>query len=254
MKLKREQQVKRCAIIIGNDRWGGDFLPGVAHDIDAIKAFLRSPYGGAWNNNEIFEVVKPINKSTFILLMTKTAEEHEYVFIYFGGHGELSGLGVPTFVLPGGECITLDEIKQGCINKPTFMISDSCQGIPHYKDGGVLTEGLKMFSVTDPVLEFRSRRMFDKELQLLPTMFTYASAVSPGQFASEGDNGGLYTQNLINACKNIIDNKQEENGVYGICYPHSMAALAVRTNSSNRQRPCISGYNRTYQPPFLVKL
>ena len=254
MEIKREHPVKRCAIIIANDRWGGDLLPGVAHDIDAIKSFLLSPAGGAWIPESIFDIVKPIGRNTFLQLLEKAVEEgYEYFFIYFGGHGELSKAFIPSFVLPGGEEVDLNSIKSVLSSKPALMISDSCQGIPEYGQGGTLNESQRMFSSGKVTENFRAARLFDRELRKLPPMFTYASAVSAGQFAGDTDAGGLYTQNLLQAC-NRIRKEEDKNQVVGICYPHMLASEAVLRQSGGKQKPGISGYNRSFQPPFLVIL
>lgn len=254
MMIKREIPVKRIAILIGNDRWGGDLLPGVKHDMDAMKTFLLSPAGGAWHPTQIFEVVSQISKQSLVNCLYKAIEEgYEYFFIYFGGHGELSRFNVPLFVLPGGDSIGLNEIQSLLSTKPVLMISDSCQGIPEYGDGGVLNESQRLFSTGDVIENFKAQRAFDKELRKLPTMFTYASAVSFGQFANDTDAGGLYTQSLLGACADIIKSNSE-TGVYGICYPHTIATQHVISRSNGKQRPSIRGYSRTYQPPFLVKL
>lgn len=254
MMIKRDIPVKRIAILIGNDKWGGDLLPGVRHDLEAMKIFLQSPAGGAWHPSQIFDINTQISKQSFISCLYKAIEEgYDYFFIYFGGHGELSKTNVPLFVLPGGDSIELDEIHAILSTKPVLMISDSCQGILQYEDGGVLNESQRLFSIGDVIENFKAQRAFDKELRKLPAMFTYASAVSFGQFASDTDAGGLYTQSLLDACAHIIKSNCE-SGVYGICYPHTMAAQEVTSRSSGKQRPSIRGYNRTYQPPFLVKL
>lgn len=253
MVFKSITPVKRCAILIGNDRWGGDYLGGVSKDMDNMKQFLLSPYGGAWSNTEIFDFVKPISHDSILQIINKATREYEYLFIYFSGHGELSRYGDPLFVLPGGEEISLSEIKQQSLSRPVLMISDSCQGIPNYADGGILTESRKLFSSTNAVKEFKARRDFDKCLRDLPPMFTYATAVSPGQYASDSSNGGLYSYKLLEVCREIIEGK-EQTGVYGICYPHSLASRMVNLRSKGTQVPYICGYNRTYQPPFLVKL
>ncbi len=254
MEIKREHPVKRCAIIIGNDRWGGDLLPGVAHDVDAIKSFLLSPAGGAWIPESIFDIVKPIGRDTFLQLLAKAVMEgYEYFFIYFGGHGELSKTFIPSFVLPGGEEVDLDSIKTVLSSRPVLMISDSCQGIPEYGEGGALNESQRLFSSGEVAENFRASRLFDRELRKLPPMFTYASAVSVGQFAGDTDAGGLYTQKLLQVCSRILK-EEGKNQVVGICYPHMLARESVLRQSGGKQKPSISGYNRSFQPPFLVVL
>lgn len=254
MAPRREKPIKRLAILIGNDKWGGDLLPGVTHDMDAMSSFLQSPAGGAWNPNQMFIIVRPIGRDSFLNLLRKAVEEgYEYFFIYFGGHGELSRAGFPLMVLPGGEEIGIPAIRQILISKPVLMITDSCQGIPEYSQGGTLRESRKMFSSGDAVWEFKAARLFDDALRRLPPMFTHASAVSYGQEAKDSDSGGLYTQSLMLACENILDSDNPP-GVYGICGPHMIATRLVLSRSHGKQKPAISGYSRSFQPPFLVKL
>lgn len=245
---------KRCAILIGNDRWGGISLPGVSKDIKALKQFLLSPYGGSWHPSEILEIYSPNSRQYFIKLLKGISEVYDYIFIYFAGHGQLSTYLDPIFIFPGKTEIALADIKSAFENKPVLMISDSCQGLPEYRQGGILKEELEFISPIDPVKEFKARRRFDKALVSLSPMFVYASAVSPGQSAKEGAIGGCYTQHLIDACQFIIDDTSKQPGVYDISYPHSIASLAVETITSREQRPSISGIHNSLQPPFLIKL
>lgn len=204
------------------------------------------------NNRRITNNTAALYFRTFITI--KAIEEgYNYFFIYFGGHGELSRTNVPLFVLPGGDSIGLNEVQAILSTKPVLMISDSCQGIPEYGYGGVLNESQRLFSTRGVVENFRAQKAFDNELRKFPPMLTYASAVSFDQFANDTDAGGLYTQSLLDACADIIKNNSE-TGVYGICYPHTIATQQVISRSNGGQRPSIRGYNRDYQPPFLVKL
>lgn len=252
MEIRRP--AKRLGLLIGNDRWAGDFCPGVSVDIANMNEFLQSAAGGAWEENELKVINNHIDKEELIhILIESILEGVEYFFIYFGGHGELRRIDNPLFVLPGCDEITLNELKSLLEGQRVLMISDSCQGIPEYGQGGELNESQRIFSSGNGMQKFKSRCAFDRAIRNLPPMFTYASAVSPGQSANDTDEGGLYTKNLLTACKNLLAS-DDQQGVIGICLPHSIAALAVRTLTGNEQRPSIRGYTRSYQPPFLVKL
>lgn len=255
---RSDRHVMRRAILIGNDRWGGDRLPGVPRDMEAMQSFLLSPAGGAWRSDSIIRIDTPFSKNALIQNLNQDLRYGvEYFFIYFSGHGELSRQGAPKFVLPGGDEIELNEIKAVLATKPVLMIADSCQGVPEYGAGGILTESRRMFSTGTTYEVLEARRMFDSALRRLPPMFTFASAVSPGEYANDSDLGGLYTYNLLQACRQTLKTEPGPQ-VIGICYPHMLAARAVEAATANNQDgpqlPSITGYNRTFQPPFLVKL
>lgn len=254
MNLKRLSPVRRSALLIGNSKWGGNYLSGVSVDIDNMRQFLLSPYGGAWNDSEISVCDEPIGSEVFLNELAKEVAESQYMFIYFSGHGELASADDPTYVLPGGEEIRYSDVRRECSGIPALFISDSCQGRPTYRDNEMLAESRKQFSITDSSLHIKARREFDEWLREMPAMITYASSVSPWECAADSSNGGLYSYELLKACRAIIASDDEESGVYGICYPHMMARRAVVAVSGGEQTPTISGYNRSYQPPFVVKI
>ena len=245
----------RHAIIIGNDRWGGGrFLPGVAIDLEAIQNFLLSLYGGAWMPTEMTVIMQPISRDHFFSSLRHAVENGvDYFFIYFGGHGSLNRYGSPEFVLPGGDRISLDEIKDELREKAVLMISDSCQGNPDYRQNPILNEDLRRHPVYDPDLMQRARILFNEVLENLPRLFVYASAVCPGQSAEEDANGGTYTQNLLNGCQFMVGSQTYGNGVYDIGIPHQLASLAVETYTGHRQRPVLYQADNALQPPFLIK-
>lgn len=78
----------------------------------------------------------------------------------------------------GGERNFLPGVSKDLSSYVEFFVSDY----------GILTESRKLFSSTNAVYEFKARRDFDKCLRDLPPMFTYATAVSPGQYASDSSN------------------------------------------------------------------
>ena len=86
-------------------------------------------------------------------------------------------------------------------------------------------------------------------------MFVTASSVSPGEEAAENSKfGGYYIYSLLHAAKDIVQNQEYQNGIYGIGYIHSLAAEQVKRLSTGKQTPYIEGYTRSSQPPFIVKL
>lgn len=86
-------------------------------------------------------------------------------------------------------------------------------------------------------------------------MFVTATSTSVGEEANDDPRrGGLYTQSLLSTCKELLEDPNEENGIYGIGYIHYLASQKVENISDDKQHPELYGYTRSHQPPFLVKL
>lgn len=247
--------VKRSAFLIGNSRWGGQALSGVEADLQSVGRFLVSPNGGAWKEHEIQTVDSPLSKAELLeMIRDRLPNDKGYFFIYLSGHGGLLEDLAPAFILPGGEEIRIDEFKSVLEGVPALLIADCCQGWPE-SGASNLNESLKTFSaVADSASISRSRGLFDEWISRLPARFTFASAVSPGQFADESSMGGVYTRALLEACREILSDNGENEEIYGIGYPQMLAQKKVMKETNNAQTPFISGYSRTFQPPFLVKL
>lgn len=154
-----------------------------------------------------------------------------------------------------GEWFTHSWLEQQVSGVPTLFLTDSCQGIEKMNEGGTFRQ--KIFSSTVD-LSRRSlyREKYDSVLRNLPQdMFVVGSSVSPGEYAGENPNeGGYYLISLISEAKKINLDLSSQSGIYGIGYIHVLATNKVKAISKGRQTPYLIGYNRSFQPPFMVKL
>lgn len=247
--------VKRKALIIHNSGDASNFLKGVSVDIANIRRFLLSDYGGAWEDNEI--TVAPDNCTA------KWLEDYfinagvvNYYLIFYTGHGSYNEEKGPIYWLNHNEGIynawLQDRIDE---NTTTMLISDSCQVIEKLGKGGIL-ESRTFSSVDLETDRAKCRELYNDALRKLPKgMFVTASSVSPGEEAEENSKfGGYYIHSLLQTAKDIVQNQEYSNGIYGIGYIHSLAAGQVTQLSAGNQTPYIEGYTRSSQPPFIVKL
>ncbi len=144
------------------------------------------------------------------------------------------------------------------------MIADSCQGFINLsEDRGILGKVLarKLFSSRRDEL----RTLYNNGIKSVPTKsFTFASAVSIGEFANDSSKGGLYSYNLLDISNSIISSPTSSDRVCRIDAIHRMVRPNVERESGGKQHPKLtmtlaSGitydsekYSLTY-PPFLVK-
>lgn len=248
-------KINRQALIIHNAGDTKDKLNGVAIDIENIKRFLTSNYGGAWADDEIVVAPDGCSLEYLKIFFLRKSRFVNYYMIFFVGHGCYDMAKGPVYGLPNGWGISREWLKQQTYGKPTLLITDSCQCIERLKEGGKLRESKTFSWVSDSVERQKYRKAYDEILSGLPrSMFVTASSVSPGEEAGENDAiGGYYIHSLIDAAKGIIDSRESQLGVYGIGYIHFLASAKVRHLSQEKQTPLLEGYTRSHQPPFMVK-
>ena len=259
MILKRNnQKIRRRALIIQNPGKPPrePYAGGVLVDARAIKAFLKSNEGGAWEEEEIEVLDIDTNIQEIQDYFAVQAETQDYQFILFAGHGDYSQEDGPMYYLWNGDEFNHRWLEDLVGDVPTLLIADSCQVIIKLNEGGPIASTRHFSSLSDSDRRREYREAFDKKLAELPRgMFVTAASTSIGEEARDDSRrGGLYTQSLLSACKEVLEDPNEENGVYGIGYIHYLASQKVEKASDDKQHPELYGYTRSHQPPFLVKL
>ena len=255
MKIMIRRNIRRRALIIQNPGEAKDFRGGVLKDVSNFSKFLRSNIGGGWDNDEI--TIAPIDCDVSWIedYYKKTADNTDYYLLLFTGHGSYDEENGPKCYLMNDEWFSHAWLEGQVCGVPTLFLTDSCQGIDNLNEGGTI--GQRIFSTTrDSSRKSLYRERYDKVLRSLPKgMFVVGSSVSHGEYADENPNvGGFYVSSLILEAKQLNSNLSAKSGVYGIGYLHMLAAEKVRILSKDKQNPYLEGYNRSFQPPFMVKL
>ena len=248
--------MNRQALIIHNAGGVRDWLDGVAIDVSRIRSFLMSDTGGAWEKSEITVTSRMCSMEALKLYFLQHYLSVDYYMIFFVGHGYYDAERGPMYALPNGQRISGEWLKEQTRRVPTLLITDSCQCIEKFGDGGVLRESRTFSWISDSERRNEYRRAYDNALGGLPeNMFVTASSVSPGEEAGENDAiGGYYIYSLVSVANDIASNGSSQSGIYGIGYAHHYAAEKVRKLSGERQTPLLEGYTRSHQPPFMIKL
>lgn len=254
MKVIPKSNVRRKALIIQNPGNTAEFIRGVLHDVERFYQYLTSNIGGAWEDDEITIMPADCNVEDIENYFNKTKDETDYYLILFSGHGSYSEDKGPICWLKNGDGFNHAWIKERVSHVPALFLTDSCQGIEKLNEGGSIMR--KRFSaVSDSATRHLYRRDYDDQLRQLHTdMFVIGSSVSPGEFASENPKlGGYYIYSLITEATEISKKAQYKKGIYGIGFIHMLAEKDVEELSGGKQTPYLEGYNRTIQPPFMVK-
>lgn len=255
MKIMIRRNIRRQALIIQNPGKSKDFRGGVLKDVSNFSKFLESNIGGSWYNEEITIAPLDCDVSWIEDYFKRTADNTDYYLILFTGHGSYDEENGPKCYLMNGEWFNHAWLEGQVCGVPTLFLTDSCQGIEKLNEGGII--GQRTFSaIGDSVRRPLYRAKYDEILRSLPVgMFVVGSSVSPGEYAEENPNvGGFYITSLISAAKNINREVSADPGAYCIGYLHMLASEKVKYLSKGKQTPYLEGYNRSFQPPFMVKL
>lgn len=249
--------MKRCLILIGNEgvRNTPSYLPGVSKDIDRYKAFFRSDFGGAWEDNEIDSqnygwTAEGLHQTLYL----RRLDGLDYALIVFAGHGYAERGGEIYFELSPGSEVSLSTIKTWLPNQKMLMIADSCQGYLDEEFSKALTESIRTFSAGGKIRDSRNNMRIRYNLAI-ESMHgrekAFASAVSLGECANDTSKGGLYSRTLMDLAGKIIETVPDPNNIL-MDTIHSEAAKEVRRKSSGQQHPTLTLERGYTFPPFIV--
>lgn len=243
--------MKRRAILIFNDGGPSNYLPGVKIDKADYLKFLRSPEGGAWEDNEIMVYDNNCDRVSLLAYINlyRQSEQTGYWLIIFSGHGYTNGNDETILELsPGKEC-SVNEIKAVTNNARRLLIADSCRSVIR-----AITDSLKrerkLFSDTTSGYTYRQRckDLYMNQLEkVYRDSFNAAFAAEYNQCANDDDSiGGYYSGELLKAASTIIEGRKvsyhADDFVAVFKTIHGIAKQAVIAKSSGTQVPTAEGY------------
>lgn len=220
--------MKRKILLIGNDSG----LPGVKVDIETYKSFFKSPFGGSWEDDEI-DIC--LNKSKTLLqvkLAVLQIQQLDYLIIVFSGHG--GQLRETVFEINDKE-ETISESSLQNLATRQLNIYDCCRCYPQ-----IVTESVKLSSMYKAVTASNTKDKYNKRiLQAIPQQVKLYSC-SIGEVSHDTKNGGVYSQNLIKAAKNISSEYKL------VSISHEEAANETRKLNNTR------GVNEKQNPEAII--
>ena len=185
--------MKRYAFLLGNT----DGLEGVKKDMIRFKSFLQSGVGGAWEQNEICCRCNLNYDEVTSIVETIRNKCCNYVIVYFSGHGEMKR-STKLCLNASGE--VLDEEEIFGLASRQLSIYDCCRVSP-----GIDKTAMN-FTLNESVESYLTRRnmyrnRFDSLIEEASEQNIRLYACMPGRYANETNDGGLYTQHLLDVAK-----------------------------------------------------
>ena len=237
--------LSRKAILIGAPSVE-TYLPGVVQDIKDMKAFLCSPIGGAWRENEIITLVDQ-SKATVTKHLNSCADV-DYVFILCAGHGEHQVLGTngsTVIYLTEEDTLSIDSINTR--GKRQFVIADVCR---HERkitiSESLLKAAMESYSAED---KFDYRAAFDSAVMSCSEGRIVAYSCSVNQSAGEDEKGGAFTQALIASPNAYLP--ERSHGIVNVKQAFDWA-YGQLTKKSSAQTPVFNAGRRLDYYPFAV--
>jgi hypothetical protein len=245
----------RRALIIANPGTQGEesYCHGVSRDVDNYKAFLKSPVGGFWSEDEIVVRHKPSHAT--IISDIGQQKRADYSLTVFCGHGYHTARTNSTIVeLKQGTDIDADELRAGA-NKHTLIL-DCCRVIHtavYAEDAApqILKKAVSKISASE------CRKFYDKAIADCPTGIVVLFGCSINETAGDSDTqGGFYSYSLISAAEawsreTDVDTSEKYRPL-SVVKAHEMAAQGVARMSGSRQTPAIDKPRSGNYFPFCI--
>lgn len=244
--------MKRIAILIGNDGGIRNYLPGVSQDMVNFTEYLKSDFGGAWEDNEIIIGKEWTTQSLEQEITFQKESGVEYFLIIFSGHGYAIKGRDTYFELGDNDDLALSTLKRLLQFNKSLIITDSCRKYIEILEKAYARDSLRFYSKANSPFRQRYRQIYDQELQRLEMFHnTVILSTDLDECAYDTDEGGLYIKTLIETARSV--ERYGNPGIYSIREIHDTAAEKVAILKGYKQNPQIDSTSRIMTPPFGVK-
>ncbi len=189
-------------------------LPGVEVDVRSIKAFLLSPTGGAWEDNEIEILMNP--RKGDVQRSLALANLMDYVLITCSGHGEHhvgENFESTTMYLRENEKMYIQEMNPG--NRRHLVVVDVCRKIvPVAIHESFFAAQNRMIRKAE-VDRWDARRLYDNAILSCAEGRIVMYSCDKNQTAGDDGNGGYFTQELLKAPRVLLESGKIKGRVVG---------------------------------------
>lgn len=237
-------QIKAILIGVSNVK---PALPGVEIDLVAYKNYLKSNYGGAWEDYEIITLLNK-NKAQLKAEISKHTDA-DFLFMLVAGHGEFrTSVEDTVLCTTDTEYISMKELVVGC--KRQLMIIDVCRNVIDDRAINLAEASLSMEKrAFDSAVDTIRPQYRKKYIELLSkTSEGVLQYYSCGKNQSAGDkgDGGVYSQNMLNiarAFQRTCNINEAHDGIKSVV--NAVNPPQLPTENIGRRRDF---------PPFAVRL
>lgn len=235
-----ENVMKIRALLIGSSGEGDSYLLGVKKDVRAMKNYLLSGNGGAWESHEINILYEPSLLTLNTTLSIIEQENNDFVFVCFFGHGNYDTHYGRKFYLNSKDFFSLSDIRN--LAKKQIFIADSCAEITSVE----LSESLESKGFDSSSYRHLKRAKYINWLSNCNNQKINLFGCSVDECSGESDKGGYFTQALINVGNNSL---QE----LSVLEAFELAKMKVQRSTFYEQNPAYELSNRSGRIlPFKV--
>jgi hypothetical protein len=243
-----ESTLTRKAILIASPDTHYGPLPGAVLDVERFNDFLRSDYGGAWEEEEISILFGPSLKQVQEELAA--AEDGDYVFISFSGHGEhcrSGSLNDTRLILTDSDRIFVYDLNPR--NPRHLVVVDACRRVLDTQTI-VKLGALDEARLGPSTNRLACRKLFDRLVLEAEEGRVVMYSCDVNQAAGETRNGGFFSRFLVQKARAVCE-ASSEGGVIQV--PDAFEMAKQETNLRNApQRSVLEAGRRTRHFPFAV--
>jgi hypothetical protein len=245
----------RRALIIANPGVRGkeSYCHGVNRDVENYTAFLKSPVGGLWREDEIVVRQQPSRAMTMIDIGQQ--RRVDYSMTVFCGHGYHAGHSNSTMVeLAPGVDIDSSELRLGA-SKHTLIL-DCCRMIHRGMIAEDSAERLQK-AVASQIDREQCRKYYERRIDECPTGIVVLFGCSIDETAGDSDSqGGFFSHSLISAAqewsrKTVVETSKDYEWLT-VVKAHEYAVQGVAKMSGGRQTPTIDKPRSAPYFPFCI--
>lgn len=245
----------RKALIIGAP---DEKIPGVNQDVSNLKAYLRSPVGGLWFDNEIVTLISP--KAIAIRAHLEQLAPTDYSLVFFAGHGYHSVERKRTILkINREEEFDSLELRKGA---PRHTVILDCCRKPEseWRMKKAILESAAFDSAKGQQLNHtHCRLLFTSSIAACDPGIVVMNACQVGETAGENEaEGGYYTSSLIASGNDWARGRlktidlSKNYAIYSTQECHNDAAVLVRELTGGRQNPVFESPRSEKKFPFAI--
>ena len=230
------------------------FSENIRFDAESYKCFLKSPYGGAWNDSEIIIRFSP-SKQEILQIINDFVIGVDYAMICFWGHGYYSEDEDDVILqINSTEVFSALLFRNKAIK--TLIVLDCYRIISEQK---FLAESVEYYvSGSFSIDIVACREYYEKCIIQANTGNTVMYACSPYVDSFDDARGGVYTKNLLHIARQWIQNTVK-TAKSGTCYclsvveAHREASILTERQLPNQHSDIEKNRSGAYLP-FVVAI
>lgn len=186
---------KRLAFLVGDANSMHGYLPGVSEDIQNVRRFLSSDYGGAFDASEMRRLAKPSKQQ----LKAALAEKADIMVFFFAGHGaHLASRQQNLLTINDSEDVALEDLWFNAERQ--LLIIDACRTrLPEEAAAEFADRGLYAFAETKASARYANRELYNSRFIEAEEGRCVMYSCSVNQEAGETTSGGKFTTALLSS-------------------------------------------------------